>query len=97
MRIKAKSKGGITTVKVMAKHAMLSYQEAEKKKVDVNFITHVVAKLGDEVVYEVSTSQFLSKNPYLKFAFQGEHKGKEVSITWTDLSGKTKTDSKKIK
>jgi len=47
MRIKAKSKGGITTVKVMAKHAMLSYQEAEKKKVEVNFITHVVAKLGD--------------------------------------------------
>lgn len=97
MRIKAKSKGDITTVKVMAKHAMLSYQEAEKKKVPVNFITHVIAKVGDEVVYEVSTSQFLSKNPYLKFSFKGDHKGKEVSITWTDLSGKSKTDSKKIK
>ncbi len=97
MRIKAKFKKGVTTVKVMAKHAMLSYQEAEKKKVPVNFITHVVAKVGDELVYEVTTSQFLSKNPYLKFAFKGENKGKEVSITWTDLSGKTKTDSKKIK
>lgn len=32
MRIKAKSKDGITTVKVMAKHPMLSYIVAEKKK-----------------------------------------------------------------
>lgn len=97
MRIKAKSKDGITTVKVMAKHPMLSYIVAEKKKKKANFITHVVAKLGDEVVYEVTTSQFLSKNPYLKFAFKGEHKGEKVTITWTDLSGKTKTGSKKIK
>ncbi len=97
MRIKAKFKDGVTTAKVMAKHPMLSYQEAKKKKVDVNFITYVVAKVGDEVVYEVSTSQFLSKNPYLKFAFKGDNKGKELSVSWTDLSGKTKTDTKKIK
>lgn len=97
MRIKAKFKDGVTTAKVMAKHGMISYAEAKKKKVEANFITYVVAKVGDEVVYEVSTSQFLSKNPYLKFAFKGENKGKELSITWKDLSGKTKTDTKKIK
>jgi sulfur-oxidizing protein SoxZ len=101
MRIKAKSKGGITTVKVMAKHAMLSYQEAEKKKVDVNFITHVIAKLGDEVVYEVSTSQFLSKNPYMQFVFNAEaagaKKGDKVEVNWVDNTGKTKKGGKKIK
>jgi sulfur-oxidizing protein SoxZ len=97
MRIKAKEKKGITTVKVMAKHPMMSYAEAEKKGKKANFITYVIAKVGDEVVYEASTSQFLSKNPYLKFMFSGENKGKKVTITWTDLSGKTKTDSKKIK
>jgi sulfur-oxidizing protein SoxZ len=97
MRIKAKEKKGITTVKVMAKHPMMSYAEAEKKGKKANFITYVIAKVGDEVVYEASTSQFLSKNPYLKFMFKGENKGKEVTITWTDLSGKTKTGSKKIK
>jgi len=97
MRIKAKEKKGITTAKVMAKHPMMSYAEAEKKGKKANFITYVIAKVGDEVVYEASTSQFLSKNPYLKFMFKGENKGKELSITWTDLSGKTKTDTKKIK
>ena len=97
MRIKAKEKDGITTAKVMAKHPMMSYAEAEKKGKKANFITYVIAKVGDEVVYEASTSQFLSKNPYLKFMFKGENKGKELVITWTDLSGKTKTDKKKIK
>jgi len=97
MRIKAKEKKGVTTVKVMAKHPMMSYAEAEKKGKKANFITYVIAKVGDEVVYEASTSQFLSKNPYLKFMFNGENKGKKVAITWTDLSGKTKTGSKKIK
>jgi len=97
MRIKAKSKGGVTTAKVMAKHPMMSYAEAEKKGKKANFITYVIAKVGDETVYEASTSQFLSKNPYLKFAFKGDHKGKEITITWSDLSGKSKTDSKKIK
>jgi len=97
MRIKAKEKNGITTAKVMAKHPMMSYNEAEKKGKKANFITYVIAKVGDEVVYEASTSQFLSKNPYLKFMFKGDNKGKELVITWTDLSGKTKTGKKKIK
>ena len=97
MRIKAKEKKGITTAKVMAKHPMMSYAEAEKKGKEANFITYVIAKVGDEVVYEASTSQFLSKNPYLKFQFKGENKGKELVITWTDLSGATKTGKKKIK
>ena len=97
MRIKAKFKDGVTTAKVMAKHPMISYKEAKKKKVEANFITYVIAKVGDEVVYEVSTSQFFSKNPYLKFAFKGDNQGKDLNVTWTDLSGKTKTDAKKIK
>lgn len=97
MRIKAKEKDGITTVKAMAKHPMMSNVEAKKKGKTANWITYIIAKVGDEVVYEASTSQFLSKNPYIKFKFKGENKGKKVTITWTDLSGKTKTDSKKIK
>jgi len=97
MRIKAKEKKGITTVKVMAKHPMMSYDEAKKKKKEANFIINIDAKVGSEVVYEVSTSQFLSKNPYMKFKFKGTNKGKKVVITWHDLKGKTKTASKKIK
>ena len=83
-RIKAKLKKGIVTVKALASHAMLSYQEAEKAKKEVNFITYLTAKVNDKIVFEVSTSQFLSKNPYLKFQFKGAEKGEKVVITWTD-------------
>jgi len=97
MRIKAKVKHGITTVKAMAKHPMLSYDEAKKKHKKANFITYMKAEHNGEIVYEVSTSQFLSKNPYIKFKFKGGAKGEKVIITWTDLSGKTKVSKGKIK
>ena len=96
-RIKAKLKKGVVTVKALASHAMLSYQEAEKAKKEVNFITYKVAKVNDKVVYEVSTSQFLSKNPYVKFKFAGAAKGDKVEITWTDLKGETQVSTGKIK
>jgi sulfur-oxidizing protein SoxZ len=97
MRIKAKLKGGVTTVKAMAKHAMLSYDEAKKKKKKVNFITYMVAKSNGKTIYEVSTSQFMSKNPYIKFKFANGKKGDEIVITWKDLSGKEKISKGKIK
>lgn len=96
-RIKAKEKKGITTVKAMANHVMLSYAEAKRAKKEVNFITSMIAKVDGKIVYEVSSSQFLSKNPFVQFKFRGENKGKYLEFTWTDLKGNTKTDKKKIK
>ena len=97
MKIKAKLKGDVVGVKALAKHDMLTYDQAKKKGKEANFITHITAKVGDKVVYDVSTSQFWSKNPQFKFKFKGAKKGDELTITWTDLSGKTVTESKKIK
>ncbi len=97
MKIKAKEKDGITKVKVLIKHPMLTYDQAKKKGVEANFITHITAKVGDKIVYDVSTSQFLSKNPMLKFKFKGAKKGDELTMSWVDLSGKTVSESKKIK
>ncbi len=96
IRIKAKEKNGIVTVKAMLKHEMLSYNQAEKKGKKANFITYIVAKVNGETVYEVSTSQFLSKNPYIKFQFKGK-KGDKISITARDLSGDSVTTEAKIK
>jgi len=97
MKIKAKLKNDVVNVKVMAKHDMLTYDQAKKKGKEANFITHITAKVGDRVVYDVSTSQFWSKNPQWKFKFKGAEKGQKLEITWTDLSGKSVTESKKIK
>jgi len=61
-RIKAKLKKGIVTVKALASHAMLSYQEAERAKKEVNFITYLTATVNDKIVFEVSTSQFIKES-----------------------------------
>jgi len=97
MKIKAKLKGEIIHAKVTAKHDMLTYDQAKKKGVDANFITHISASTNGKVVYDASTSQFWSKNPLFKFAFKGAKKGDKLEITWKDLKGNTVTESKKIK
>ena len=96
-KIKAKLKNGIVEVKALATHPMLSFQEAERAKKEANFIAYVVAKVGGKVVYEASTSQFLSKDPYMKFSFKGGNVGDELEITWKDLKGATDTSTEKIK
>ena len=100
-RIKAKLKKDIVTVKALASHDMLSYQEAERAKKEVNFITYVIAKVNGVVVFEMSSSQFLSKNPYIKFSFvaseTGVKAGDELEFTWVDLKGETNTSKENIK
>ncbi len=97
MKVKAKLKGDVVKVKAMAKHEMITYDQAKKKGVPANFITHWEAKANDEVVYEISTSQFLSKNPIVKFQFKGAKKGDPIQMTWIDKLGNTKTKKTKIK
>jgi len=96
MKIKAKEKAGVVKAKVAISHNMLTYDQAKKKGKEANFITHVTATVGDKVVYDASTSQFLSKNPLIKFKFAGK-KGDELKITYTQLKGEVFFATKKIK
>ena len=96
MKIKAKEKGGIVKAKIAISHDMLTYDQAKKKGKVANFITHITATVGDKVVYDASVSQFLSKNPLIKFQFAGK-KGDELKITYTQLKGEVFYATKKIK
>lgn len=98
-RIKAKLKKGVVTVKALSKHPMLSYQEAKRANKETNFITYYKAEVNGKIVFEASTSQFLSKDPYMKFLFKGDDvkKGDKITITWSDLKGKTQVSDAKIK
>jgi sulfur-oxidizing protein SoxZ len=96
MKLKAKAKDGIVEVKSMFKHEMLSYQEAERKKVPANFLTYIVATVGSETVFEMSVSQFVSKDPFIKFTYKGGA-GDEIVVKTTDLLGKTEEDKVVVK
>ena len=96
MKIKAKEKDGLVKAKVAISHDMLTYDQAKKKGIDANFITHITATVNDKVVYDASTSQFLSKNPLVKFSFSGK-KGDELKMTYSELKGGVFFATKKIK
>ncbi|NOR56427.1 MAG: thiosulfate oxidation carrier complex protein SoxZ [Sulfurovum sp.] len=96
MKIKAKEKAGVVKAKVSISHDMLTYDQAKKKGQEADFITHITATAGGKVVYDVSTSQFLSKNPLIKFQFAGK-KGDELKVTYTQLKGGVFFDTKEIK
>jgi len=96
MKIKAKEKNGLVKAKIAISHDMLTYDQAKRKGKEANFITHITATVGDKVVYDASTSQFLSKNPLIKFQFHGK-KGDELKITYTQLKGEQFFGTKKIK
>ena len=97
MKVKAKLKGDVVKVKVLAEHVNAGPEEAEKKKIEPNFIKSLTAKCNNKVVFEVSGSGFVSKNPQFAFTFKGGAKGDEVEVTWTDLKGNTKSKKKAIK
>jgi len=96
MKIKAKERNGIVKAKVAITHDMLTYAQAKKKSRQTHFITHITGTVGKRVVYDVSTSQFLSKNPLMKFSFNGQ-KGETLTILYKQLTGEVFYASKKIK
>ncbi len=102
MKVKAKLKNGVIKVKTMAKHGMTTFNMMEKKtgnREDANFITHITGTINGETVLDLSTSQFLSKNPIFKFQLKGEtfKKGDKLLISWIDRKGKTGKGKGKIK
>jgi len=101
MKVKAKLRKGIVKVKAMAKHSMTTYNQAEKKtgnRDNANFITHITGTVNGETVFDMSTSQFLSKNPIFKFQFKGDFKkGDKLLMSWVDRKGKTGKGKGKIK
>jgi sulfur-oxidizing protein SoxZ len=97
MKIKAKEKDGVVKVKAMFTSLMADKEEAEKKKIDVEYISHIIGKVNDKVVYEATTSGFMAENPLFKFSFTGAKKGDELVFEITDNHGKKETGSKKIK
>ncbi|MDF1875971.1 thiosulfate oxidation carrier complex protein SoxZ [Sulfurimonas sp. SAG-AH-194-I05] len=101
IKVKAKLKNGVIKVKAMAKHEMSTYNQAAKKTGDrenANFITHISATCNGETVFDISTSQFLSKNPIFKYQFKGDFKkGDKVLMTYTDRKGLVGKGKGKIK
>ena len=99
IRAKAKAKNGSTSVKIMAKHDMESGNRKDKSgnKIPAQFIQTLSVDHNGKRVMEANMGTAVSKNPYLAFTFEGGAKGDELQMTWTENTGKSATETAKIK
>jgi sulfur-oxidizing protein SoxZ len=100
IKMRAKLKDDVTTVKALMSHPMETGLRKDKKtgeKVPAHFIKEVVCTWKDQTVLTANWSGGVSKNPYLSFKFKGAAKGDEIKLTWTDNKDETDSSSTEIK
>ena len=99
---RVKIKNGIATAKVVVFHEMSTYNQMKTRTGnpdDANFITRMTATVKGETVFDMSSSQFFSKNPIFEFKFKADtfQAGDALEIVATDRKGNTLTESTKIR
>jgi sulfur-oxidizing protein SoxZ len=100
IRIRARQKNGITTVKALISHPMETGQRKNSKTgelIPAHFIQEVEARSGDTLLMKTHWGPGVSKNPYVAFKYRGGKSGDEVTLTWVDNKGGQGTGSANIK
>ena len=100
IKIRAKNKDGLTTVKALMTHTMETGGRKDKKTgkvIPAHFIEEVVCKHNGATVLTADWSGGVSKNPYISFKFSGGAKGDEVELAWKDNKGNSDSTIGKIK
>ncbi len=100
IKIRAKEKGGETTVKALISHPMETGQRKNSKTgklIPAHFIQEVVCKHKGATVMTAQWSGGVSKNPYISFKFAGAAKGDELELSWVDNKGKGDSKTAQIK
>ena len=90
IKVRAKSEGGVTTVKALVKHPMETGQRKDKKTgklIPAHFIQEVTCEHNGNAVMTALWGPAVSKNPYLSFKFKGANAGDTLKISWVDNKG----------
>lgn len=91
IKVKARINNDVITVKLLSNSYMADIEEAKKKNIKPEFIAHIVAIANNKIVYEVSTSGFISKKPFFEFSFKIFSNIKVIKFIITDNQGNTST------
>ena len=100
IKIRAKEKGGMATVKCLMKHPMETGLRKNKKtgeKIPAHFISEVTCEHNGAVVMTAYLGPAVSKNPYMSFEVANAAKGDKVKISWVDNMGKSDSREAAIK
>jgi len=99
IKIRARAKGGVVTVKALIKHPMETGLRKDKKtgkKIPAKFIQEVNCKDNGKEVLLAEWGPAISKNPYLSFKFDGAA-GDTFSLSWVDNTGDSDSIEVKVK
>ena len=99
IKIRAKTSGGVTTVKALIKHPMETGQRKDKKTgklIPAHFIQEVICEHNGNKVMTALWGAAISKNPYLSFKFKGANKGDALKMSWVDNQGKSDSTETKV-
>ena len=100
IKIRAKAKDGVTTVKTLISHPMESGLRKDSKTgelIPAHHVTEVTAEHKGSTVMTGNWSGGISKNPYLSFKFKGAASGDMIKISWDDNKGEDDSAEAKIK
>ena len=100
IKVRAKVKNGVATVKSLINHPMETGLRKDKKtgkKIPAHFIQEVNVEHGGKNVLNAQWSGAISKNPFLSFKFSGANSGDTIKISWVDNKGESDSTEAKIK
>jgi len=92
IKVRAKAKKGVATVKCLISHPMETGLRKDKKtgkKIPALFIQEVTCESNGTNVMTAYWSPGISKNPYLSFKYSGANKGDKLKVSWSDNAGKS--------
>ena len=95
IKLRAKAKGGVVSVKALVSHPMETGLRKDKKtgkKIPPHFIQEVTVKANGKEVLTAEWGPAISKNPYLSFKYAGAA-GDKVELSWKDNTGKSDSAS----
>ncbi len=91
MKVRAKEKDGVVSIKVLMSHPMESGRRKDKKSgklIPAHFIKTVTITANGKAVLTADWTGSISKNPYLACKYSGA-KGDKVKVAWVDNQDKT--------
>ncbi len=100
IKIRAKIKNGITTVKALISHPMETGLRKEKntgQPIPAKFIKNVKCVSNKKVLLDSQWGVAISKIPYISFKYSGGNAGDIIKVSWVDNTNQSDSIEAKVK
>lgn len=100
VKIRAKLKNDIVSVKALISHPMETGLRKDKKSakpIPAKFIQTVKCESNGKLLLNAQWGVAISKNPYLSFKYSGGNAGDLIKFSWVDNTGQSDRIEAKVK